>query len=248
MGSGRSRPDQQEYTLLEQTRIRNAIGDRTRQSINEKPQFWMTVQVDATAMVEVRAALRTAGGEIIPSYNDFILKMVALALPENPRFNAWKAEDGLRLLTRINLGFAVATDQGVMLPTLMDADEKSLAQIAQETRELIDLARRGRLRATLQMGAGFTVSNIGPADVDAFSAIISPPQTGILAIAALAPRPAVVGDQVVSRKTINCTLTVDHSAADGADGAKFLGDLKRRLEDTELLAGLAGTAGGGPSP
>jgi len=238
MQKRRPRADEQDYTLLEQTAMRTAIGDRTRQSMQEKPHFWMSSEMDATALSQVRSGLRESGAEVVPSYNDYILKAVALALRETPRFNAWVGEDGLHVLDHVNVAFAVATDQGVLMPTLMDADTKAISQIAQETAELIDLARRGRLRASLQMGAGFSVSNIGPSAVDAFNAIISPPQTGILAVGAIKPRPVVTGEQVVVRKTMVCTLSIDHAAADGADGAKLLKDIKSRIESREFLDGL----------
>ena len=238
MSTQRPRPDEQEYDLLPYTRARKAIGDRTRQSITEKPQFWMSTQVDATALVEVRAAMRGSGADAVPSYNDYVIKVVALTLRDHPRFNAWVAEDGLHVLKHVNIGFAVATDEGVLLPAVMDADTKPLAVISEETKERINLARAGKLRASLQMGASFTISNIGPTDVDAFNAIISPPQTGILAVGSLKARPVVVGDELVARKTMTLTLSVDHAAADGADGAKFLVDVKGRLESKALLDSL----------
>ncbi len=235
MSKRRPRPDEQEYTLLELTAMRKAIGERTLKSKLEKPDFWMSTEIDATALTEVRASLRQTGADVIPSYNDYILKAVGLALRENPRFNAWVAEDGLHVLEHVNVAFAVATEQGVLMPTLMDADTKPMAQIAEETKGMIDMARKGRLRASLQMGAGFSVSNIGPSAVDAFSAIISPPQAGILTVGAIKMRPVVIGSEIVARKTMVCTLTIDHAAADGADGAKFLKDIKRVLESRELL-------------
>jgi pyruvate dehydrogenase E2 component (dihydrolipoamide acetyltransferase) len=238
MAARRPRPDEQEYTLLEQTPTRKAVAERTLRSVTGKPVFRMTTQVDATALVEAREARREAGADPLPSLNDFILKVVALTLRNHPRFNAWTAEDGLHLLTHVNVAFAVATEQGVMMPTVLDADQKSLGQIAAETREMIALARAGKLRASLQLGAGFSVSNIGPTEVDAFDAIINPPQTGILAVGALRLRPLVVDEQVVARQTIICTLSVDHAAADGADGARFLGELKHKLEDAQVLEAL----------
>jgi pyruvate dehydrogenase E2 component (dihydrolipoamide acetyltransferase) len=235
MSSRRPRPDQQEYTLLEQTATRKAIGERTLRSVLEKPVFWMQTQVDASALVDARTQRRNRGDDPLPSYNDFIIKAVALALRNHPRFNAWVAADGLHLLKHINVGFAVATDQGVLMPTVLDADVKALSAIAAETSDMIRLARAGKLRASLQMGAGFSISNIGPSEVDSFSAIISPPQTGILAVGALKPRPLVVDGQIVARPTLICTLSVDHIAADGADGARFLGEIKSILEDPAQL-------------
>lgn len=238
MSSRRPRPDEQPYQLHEITPTRKAIGDRTRLSKQEKPDFWMSAQMDATALVEARAALKAAGADPLPSFNDFILKAVADVLRDNPAFNAWVAEDGIHVLDNVNICFATATPTGVMMPVVLDADHKTLAQIAEETRGLIDMARNGKLRASLQMGAGFSISNIGPSAVDAFSAIINPPQTGIIAIGAMKDRPVVVDGQVVARKTMIFTLSIDHAAADGADGAKLLGDVKARLEDAAYLAAL----------
>lgn len=235
MSSRRPRPDQQEYTLLEQTPTRKAIGERTLKSVTEKPVFLMQTQVDASALVGARAERRNRGDSPLPSYNDFIIKAVAVALRNHPRFNAWVAEDGLHLLTHINIAFAAATEQGVLMPTVLDADQKTLSEIAAETSEMIALARIGKLRASLQMGAGFSISNIGPSEVDSFSAIISPPQAGILAIGSLKPRPVIVDDKIIARPTLICTLSVDHIAADGADGAKFLSEIKHVLEDLAQL-------------
>jgi pyruvate dehydrogenase E2 component (dihydrolipoamide acetyltransferase) len=240
MSSRRPRPDEQPYHLQELTPTRKAIGDRTRQSKQTKPDFWMSAQMDATALVEARAALKAAGVSPLPSFNDFILKAIADVLRDNPSFNAWVAEDGLHLLDNVNICFATATPTGVMMPVVLDADKKTLAQIAEETRGLIDMARNGKLRASLQMGAGFSISNIGPSAVDAFSAIINPPQTGIIAIGSLKDRPVVADGQVVARKTVIMTLSIDHAAADGADGAKLLGDVKAKLEGAAYLAGLSG--------
>ncbi len=236
--SRRPRPDEQPFTLLTNTPMRQAIGERTLKSVNEKPHFWMSSEMDATALTELRASLREKGQEDIPSYNDYIIKCVALALRDNPRFNAWVAEDGLHVLDHVNVAFAVATEKGVLMPTVLDADTKSMQEIAAETREMIALARDGKLRASLQMGAGFSISNIGPSDVDSFSAIISPPQTGILSIGAVKPRPVVVGGELAVRRTMICTLSVDHAAADGADGANFLRDIKKRIESREFLDGV----------
>jgi len=230
-----SRPDNQPFDLEPHTRTRAAIGDRTRQSVNEQPQFRVHKLADATALLAARQAIKAAAPEIVPTFNDFMIKLVAYLLPSYRRFNAWWTPEGLKLLQNVNIGFATATDQGVMLPTVLQANEKDLLTIARETSEMVDLARRGRLRATLQMGAGFTISNIGPVGVDAFDAIISPPQTGILAIGSIMPRAMVEGEQVVVRQTMWLSLTCDHRSVDGADGALLLRDLDRSLQDAGRL-------------
>jgi pyruvate dehydrogenase E2 component (dihydrolipoamide acetyltransferase) len=225
MPSSRPRPDDQPSELVPHTRTRQAIGDRTRQSVNEQPQFRVHKLADATALVAARAVLKARAPEVLPSFNDFLIKLVADLLPAHRRFNAWWTAEGLKLLSNVNVAFATATEQGVMLPTVLSADQKDLVTIAAETAAMVESARQGKLRATLQMGAGFTISNIGPVGIDAFDAIISPPQTGILAIGSIMPRPVAEGDQVVVRQTMWLSLTCDHRSVDGADGALFLKDL-----------------------
>ena len=119
---------------------------------------------------------------------------------------------------------------------MFDADQKSLAEIAKETAELVTLARNGKLRASLQMGAGFTISNIGPVGIDAFDAIISPPQTAILAVGSIMPRPVADGENVVVRPTMWLSLTMDHRSVDGADGGRFLTELAKTLQECSHLA------------
>lgn len=225
MSSSRPRPDDQPFELVPHTRTRQAIGERTRQSVTEQPQFRVHKLADATALIAARQALKARSPEVMPTFNDFLIKLVADLLPTHRRFNAWWSPEGLKLLQNVNIGFATATDQGVMLPTVLNADQKDLLTIAAETASMVEAARNGKLRATLQMGAGFTISNIGPVGIDAFDAIISPPQTGILAIGSIMPRPVVEGDQVVVRQTLWLSLTCDHRSVDGADGAAFLRDL-----------------------
>lgn len=225
MSQRRTRPDEQEFELIPHTRTRQAIGDRTKQSVNEQPQFRVHKLVDATALLAARKALKEQGVQPLPTFNDFLIKLVAGLLPTYRRFNAWWSPEGLKLLKNVNVGFATATEQGVLLPTVLNANGKDLGTIAVETAEMVAMARAGKLRATLQMGAGFTISNIGPVGIDAFDAIISPPQTAILAIGSIMPRAVVDGDQIVIRQTMWLSLTMDHRSVDGADGAAMLADL-----------------------
>ncbi len=231
----RKRPDEQEFELVPHTRIRKAIGDRTLQSVNEAPQFRVQKMAIADGMVTFRNQLKQSGTEPIPTYNDILIKLVAATLPDFPRLNAWHSPEGLKLLQDINIGFAVDTEEGVLLPTVLNADNKSLAEIAAETAELVDLARRGRLRATLQMGAGFTISNIGPIGMDIFDAVISPPQTGILAIGSIIPQPMAIAGEVVVCSTVWLSLTMDHRSVDGADGARFVARLAEAIAEAPAI-------------
>ena len=237
MSQKRTRPDEQEFELVEHTRTRKAIGDRTLESANTIPAFRVHKLADAGALVAARKALKAQSPAVMPTFNDFLIKLVADLLPKYPRFNAWWAPEGLKLLKDVNIGFATATDQGVLMPTVLKANEKDLMTIAGETAEMVRMARAGKLRASLQMGAGFSISNIGPIGIDAFDAIISPPQTGILAIGSIMPRPMVDGDQVVIRQTMWLSLTVDHRSVDGADGGAMLADLAAALGEAGRLVG-----------
>lgn len=236
----RPRPDEQEYELEELSRTRKAIGERTTISFSTKPHFAVSVLVDAAELVALRHELKSSDLSPLPSYNDILLKSVAHLLTRHRRLNAWLDEEGLKLLTHVNVSFAVATDQGVLLPVVLDADRKSLGEIAGETREMIELARSGRLRASLQMGAGFVLTNIGPGRVEWFTAIISPPQVGILAIGSMLPRPVVVGDELLARPSFHATLTADHQALDGADAAAVMNDFVSIMESAEELRRATG--------
>jgi pyruvate dehydrogenase E2 component (dihydrolipoamide acetyltransferase) len=232
------RPDDLDFEIEEPTPTRKAIAERVSQANREIPVFLMHTVADATRLVagrdEMKAAAKAQVGDTpprVPTYNDMLIAVVAKALSNHPRFNAWYSDDeGLKLVKQINVGFAVATETGVMMPTVADADKKGLDEIAAETAEMVDLARKGRLRASLQMGSTFSISNVGPMDVSAFNAIISPPQTGILAVGSLMERALVIDGGIQPRPTLHLTLTVDHRAADGLDGALFLRDIKDGIE------------------
>ncbi len=227
---------EESFTEEEHTRIRKAIGERTLQSVNEIPQFHLRTLVDMEPLAEFRGQLKETA-DPVPSYNDLSIKAVARTLTEFPRFNAWCEPDRLKLLDAVNVGFAVGTDQGVLLPTVRDADTKSLEEIAAETGEMIEMARNGRLRASLQMGAGFTISNLGPIGIDSFAPIISPPQVAILGIGSIKPQPMVVDGELTVRKAAHLTLVMDHRAADGAEGAQFLAALEETFVTPSCLAG-----------
>lgn len=230
-------PRQEEsYTIEEHTRVRKAIGEHTLKSVNEIPQFHIRTLVDMEPLATFREQLKQTA-DPVPTYNDLSIKAVALVLREFPRFNAWCESDHLKLLDAVNVGFAVGTDQGVLLPTVRDADTKSLEEIAAETSEMVELARNGRLRASLQMGAGFTISNLGPIGIDAFAPIVSPPQVAILGIGSIKPQAMVIDGTVVARRAAWLTLVMDHRAADGADGAQFLAALAETLTNPDRMAG-----------
>jgi len=230
-------PRQEEsYEAVEYTRVRKTIAQHTLGSVRDVPQFHLRTLVDMQPLADFRGRLKEAAEGRVPSYNDLIMKALALAMRQHRRFCAWVYDDEIRILDSINIGFAVGTDQGVLMPTVREVDRKSLGELAAETSELIELARRGKLRASLQMGAGFSVSNLGPVGIDGFAPIISPPQAGILGVGSIKPQPMAVDGQVVARPAAHLTLVMDHRANDGADGAAFLADLAAVFATPEGLS------------
>ncbi|MBC7287774.1 MAG: 2-oxo acid dehydrogenase subunit E2 [Armatimonadetes bacterium] len=236
----RRRPDEQEYDLVELSPVRKAIGERTALSFSTKPHFSTTVLVDATHMTALRSELKAKGLTPLPTYNDILVKLCADVLTRHRRLNAWLDDEGLKVLRHINIAIATATEQGVLLPVVHDADKKSLSEVAAETRELIELARAGKLRASLQMGGGFLVSNIGPGRVEWFTAVISPPMVAVLSVGSMGERPMAIDGAVEVRPSFYATLTVDHQAIDGADSAAFMADFVKVAENRDLLAAACG--------
>lgn len=236
--SASRRPREPEFDTVELSAIRKAIGDRTQTSFRDIPQFSLSRLVVVRELVKAREKLKREGAEPLPTYNDYFLKLVATVLPDFPTFNCWYEDEQIKLLRPINIGFVCDTEQGLLLPTVFDADQKSLTEIAEETRELITQARAGKLRASRQQGAGISLTNIGPTGVDLFHGIISPPQTAILAIGSLTERPVVEQGELRAAPTVYLTVTLDHRVNDGRQGALFLAALAANLGEPELLASL----------
>jgi pyruvate dehydrogenase E2 component (dihydrolipoamide acetyltransferase) len=189
------------------------------------------------AAVALRAELKALGGGDVPSYNDMVVKACALALREFPRANGSYRDARFELYGAINIGVAVAAADSLVVPTVFDADRKSLREIARDTRALAERVRAGAITPPELSGGTFTVSNLGMYGVTDFTAVINPPQAAILAVGALAPR-AVVGDdgEVVARNTMNVTLACDHRILYGADAAQFLARIRALLERPLALA------------
>jgi pyruvate dehydrogenase E2 component (dihydrolipoamide acetyltransferase) len=198
------------------------------------PDFELRNEYDMSAVVELREQLRGATEEP-PSYNDFIVKAVALALREFPRINGSYRDGEFETYGRVNVGIAVAADDALVVPTIFDADEKSVGAIGATARSLAAKVRDGSITPAELSGSTFSVSNLGMYGIDSFSAVIDAPNAAILAVGALKPRPVVAADGVtlVARPTIQVSLACDHRIVYGADGARFL----RRLG--ELLAAPA---------
>src|SRR5206468_1801938 len=189
------------YEDVPLTQIRKTIAKRLAASIGPIPHFFLTTEIDMERAAEAREALNTqlgeAGGKI--SFNDIIIKAVALALVQHRACNAWFQEDHIRYWNEVHIGMAVAIEDGLITPVIRNADRKSLREIGAESRELAGRARNRRLKPEEYTGATFSVSNLGMFDIDQFTAVINPPESGIVAIGSVVPTPVADGDRVVVR-------------------------------------------------
>src|SRR5881392_1916657 len=221
------------YEDVPLTQIRKTIAKRLVASIGPIPHFFLTTEVDMERAAEAREALNTqlgeAGGKI--SFNDIIIKAVALALVQHRACNAWFQEDHIRYWNEVHIGMAVAIEDGLITPVIRNADVKSLREIGAESRELAGRARSRRLKPEEYTGATFSVSNLGMFDIDQFTAVINPPEAGIVAIGSIVPRAVPEGDRLVVRRRLRLTMSCDHRVIDGATGAAFLRTLKQMLEN-----------------
>ena len=196
-------------------------------------QLGLTTEVDMERAAEARAALNQQLGDQQGkiSVNDILLKATALALVKHGACNAWWQEDHIRYWNDVHLGMAVAVEDGLITPVIRNTDRKSLLDIGAEARELAGRARERRLKPEEYTGSTFSVSNLGMFEIDQFTAVINPPEAGILAIGTMAAKPVAVDGQVVVRRRLRMTMSCDHRVIDGATGAAFLKTLKQMLEN-----------------
>ncbi len=217
------------------TAMRRTIAKRLSQSMQTAPHFYVTSVIDTGKLAELRKQINEfAAKEPTPikvSFNDLIVKAVARTLVRMPEVNVSFAEDRLLQKKQVNVGVAVALEQGLIVPVVRNADQRSMLDLARETRRLAEAARQGKLRPEDFSGGTFTVSNLGMFDVDSFTAVINPPESAILAVGSITPTPVVVDGQVVVRDRMKVTLSSDHRAIDGAIAARFLQEVKRLLEE-----------------
>jgi pyruvate dehydrogenase E2 component (dihydrolipoamide acetyltransferase) len=216
------------------SQIRKTIARRLAQSIGPIPTFYLTSEIDMERVAEAREALNALGeGKV--SFNDITIKAVALALKQHRACNAWWQDDHIRYWNDVHIGMAVAIEEGLITPVIRHADQKSLRQIAAESKELAARARDRRLTPEEYTGATFSVSNLGMLDIEEFTAIINPPESGILAIGRMAERAVVRNGAVEVRRRMRVTMSCDHRVIDGATGAEFLKTLKAMLENPLAL-------------
>ena len=225
-----------EVSVHEPTPTQATIARRMVESATTIPVFSVSADIDVSQIVASRREARERGEEA-PSLNDFVVKAAAATLREFPRFNASYVDGKVECYSRVNVGIAVATDDALLVPVVRDADRKSLAELAEETRTLTDGARRRALRPEDFHDGTFTVSNLGMFGVRSFTAIIDPPQVAILAVGGARRAPVEeAADRIVFSDLMTATLSCDHRVVYGADGARFLSRLRELLERPLALA------------
>jgi pyruvate dehydrogenase E2 component (dihydrolipoamide acetyltransferase) len=227
-----------EVSIQELTKLQQTVARRMAESKATAPHFYLSAEIDMTRAVEARSRIKaTAGeGDVVPSFNDMVIKASAIALREHPRANGAYRDGQVELYSRVNVGVAVAAQAALTVPTVFDADRKGLREIARQTRELAAKVREGTITPPELSGGTFTVSNLGMYGIDNFAAVINPPQAGLLAVGAISERPVVRAGEIDTAHLMSVTLACDHRILYGADGAQFLARIRSLLEEPLGLA------------
>ena len=216
---------------VELSQIRKTIARRLVASIGPIPHFFLTTEVDVERAAIAREELNALETGPRISFNDIIMKVVAQALLQHRACNAWWMENRIRYFADVHLSMAVAVEDGLITPVIRNAHRKSLREIAAESRELAQRARERRLTPEEYTGGTFSVSNLGMFDIDQFTAVINPPEAGIIAVGSIVERPVLVDGELEARRRMRLTMSCDHRVIDGATGAQFLQTVKRMLEN-----------------
>ena len=224
-------------TAVPLSSLRRIIAQRMGESSRTTAAVTLFAEADATELVQLRQRFKEALAsrqQQVPSYNDFLLKLTALALSEHPQLNASWQGDAIQVHAQIDIGMAVDTEGGLLVPVLRQVDRLSLQELAAQSAALAEGARTRRLKSDQLQGATFTVTNLGMYHIDAFTPIIDLPQCAILGIGRIALRPAVYQDQVVPRHQVVLSLTFDHRVVDGGPAARFLDAVRQYVEQPHL--------------
>ncbi len=218
------------------SRHQQTVARRMAESKATAPDYSLRITIDMTGCAELRERMRDLA-DPAPTLNDMIVKAAANALREFPRLNGAYRDGRFESYSRVNVAIAVAAEDTVIAPTIHDADERSLGEIARRSRELVERARSGAITQPELSGATFTISNLGMFGVESFTGVISPPQAALLTVGVAKDQPVVDGfGRIVARKLMSATLTCDHRILFGADAARYLARLKQLLEQTAALA------------
>ncbi len=218
--------------------VRAIIVERMAASVHTTARVTLVTEVDATEFVAARTRIKEKVEKdwgFAPGYNDLLARIVAAALRHFPYMNARLTPDAIEILGHVNMGMAVDTERGLLVPVIRDADQKSLRQFGAEFRTMVEQARNNRLMPDNLTGGTFTITNLGMYDVDAFTPVINLPELAILGVGRIAPKPVARGEGVVVRQMLTLSLVFDHRLVDGAPAARFLQYIKQLIEEPYLL-------------
>jgi pyruvate dehydrogenase E2 component (dihydrolipoamide acetyltransferase) len=218
------------------SKLRQAVAKQMTVSKREVPHFYVTAEIDMSEAARLRASISASG--VIPervTFTHLMIRALALILPRHPRVNACWSEGSIVYHDSINIGVAVAMEDGLVAPVLRDCQRLSLRAIAQATNDLVEKAHAGHFGGEALTGATFTLSNMGMLDIEEFSAVITPPQAAVLAVGSIKDRPVARDGQMTVAKTVRVTLSVDHRMLNGVEAARFIEDFKRALENPLAL-------------
>ena len=219
------------------SQMRKVIAQRLAESKFSAPHFYLTVSIDMDNAMEARTSINRSINPLKISFNDLVVKAVAVSLKENPKVNASWYGDFIRYNEHVHIGVAVAVDEGLLVPVVRFADEKPLTQIGAEVKEFAQKAKDKKLQPEDWAGNTFTISNLGMFGIDEFTAIVNPPDSCILAVGGIQQVPVVKNGQVVPGNVMKVTLSCDQRVVDGAVGSAFLNSFKNYLENPVLLLG-----------
>ena len=228
---------QQATEVIAMEGIRGIIAERMTLSVQTNASVTLHTEVDATAFVELRGMLndKLQAKEVSITYTDLLVKVVANALGEHPRLNATLTDEGIHLLSEINIGVAVALEDGLVVPVVRDADKERLSEISTQVKSFAERARGNQLTPGELQGGTFTITNLGNFGIDAFTPIINPPESAILGVGRILKKPVVHNDEIVIRSMLTLSLTFDHRVVDGAPAAQFLQTVSGYIQDPYLL-------------
>ena len=228
---------QQATEVIPMDGIREIIAERMSLSVQTNASVTLHTEVDATAFVELRGMLndKLQAREVNLTYTDLLVKVVANALGEHPRLNATLTDEGIHLLQEVNIGVAVALEDGLVVPVVRNADKERLSEISAQVRGFAERARGNQLTPGELQGGTFTITNLGNFGIDAFTPIINPPESAILGVGRILKKPVVHEDEIVVRSMLTLSLTFDHRVIDGAPAAQFLQTVSGYIQDPYLL-------------
>ena len=228
---------QQAAEVIAMDGIRGIIAERMTLSVQTNASVTLHTETDATAFVELRGMLneKLQARDVNITYTDLLVKVVANALREHPRLNATLTDEGIHLLPEINIGVAVALEDGLVVPVVRNADKERLSEISGQVKNFAERARSNQLTPGELQGGTFTITNLGNFGIDAFTPIINPPESAILGVGQILKKPVVHNDEIVIRSMLTLSLTFDHRVIDGAPAAQFLQTVSGYIQDPYLL-------------